>query len=372
MSSSWVLIDSDEALADALGELNSVSTVAVDTEFMRRNTYYPQIALLQLCAGSKAYLVDPLTITQLDGIRELLTRQSTVKLLHSCSEDLEVFRRWLGVLPEPLIDTQRGAALLGFGFGLGYRALVNEVLGIELDKGETRSDWLRRPLSESQCHYAAQDVLQLFALWPELEKRAHSAGRYDWMLEEGAEAIRALFDREHELFRRVKGAGRLSQRQLAVLAKLSEWREDIAIHSDRPRGWVLEDKVCLALAQSAPKNFDDLRALDLVPVSVLKKRGDTLLACIQAGLALAADALPAGNPAPLNGEQRNTLKQLRTASRQLAEELQLAPEILMSGADLELLLRRFNGEELATPSRWAGWRDQAVIKPLHALLKAGQ
>ncbi|GAB5414078.1 MAG: ribonuclease D [Congregibacter sp.] len=364
MSKSWRLIEDDEALTEALHELSEVSTLAVDTEFMRRNTFYPQIALLQLCAGETAFLVDPLKVNDLDGIRDLLTRSNTVKLLHSCSEDLEVFRRWLGVLPQPLVDTQRAAALLGYGFGLGYRTLVNEVLGIELDKGETRSDWLRRPLSDSQCHYAAQDVLQLFALWPALAEKAATQGRIEWMLEEGREALSALQEREREIFRRIKGAGRLSQIQLSVLAQLSEWREDVAMRSDRPRGWVLEDKVCLAIAQAMPRSLEELRQLDVVPATVLQKRGDTLIERVHAGLNAPLELMPAPNSRPLDSEQRRAIKVLRSASREIAETLHVAPEILMSGADLESLLRYSQGEAVAIPQRWTGWREACVIEPL--------
>jgi len=217
---SWTLVESDAALAPVLERLSTCPELAVDTEFMRRNTYYPQVALLQLCGGDEAFLVDPLRIEDLDGLRALLTAPAVTKLLHSCSEDLEVFRCWLGVLPEPLVDTQRAAALLGEAFGLGYRALVERLCGISLDKGETRSDWLRRPLSDSQCHYAALDVTELLPAWRVLRERAEDRGRVAWVLEEGEEARAALAERERDLHGRIKGAGRLSPRQTEVLRRL--------------------------------------------------------------------------------------------------------------------------------------------------------
>jgi ribonuclease D len=184
----WSLVEDDAALDAALSALDGATEIAVDTEFMRRNTYYPQVALLQLCVDDHAWLIDPLKISTLDALRELMLNPACTKILHSCSEDLEVFRHWLAVVPEPLIDTQRAAALVGQAFGLGYRALVAELTGVELDKGETRSDWLKRPLSESQCHYAALDVTELVPAWALLRERAQQQGRMDWISGRGQRA----------------------------------------------------------------------------------------------------------------------------------------------------------------------------------------
>jgi ribonuclease D len=366
----WTLIESDEALHDALSQLAGAADLAVDTEFMRRNTFYPQVALLQLCAGEHAYLVDPLRIQNLAPVRSLLTNPEVYKVLHSCSEDLEVFRHWLGVLPEPLIDTQRAAGLLGENFGLGYRALVEALLGISLDKGETRSDWLRRPLSESQCHYAAQDVLHLLPAWRILRERAERQGRLAWVLEEGREASAALADRDEELFRRVKGAGRLSGRQLEVLRRLCDWREERAKAADKPRGWVLDDKTCLAIARDMPAHREALAAIEGLPPAVLRRQGDAILALI--GDARAADAahLPAPSPRPLVAGERDRLKLLRERVRDLASAAGVAPEAALSTSDLELLVRQASGGREAEPRRWSGWRADAFITPLRESLAA--
>jgi ribonuclease D len=364
---SWRLISDDVALTEALATLPPGQPIAVDTEFMRRNTFYPQIALLQLCAGGEALLIDPLALSDVDPLRELLTDSSRDKVLHSCSEDLEVFSRWLGVLPEPLIDTQRAAALVGEPHGLGYRALVSMLLGIDLDKGETRSDWLRRPLSESQCHYAAQDVLHLLPAWEILRARAQTSERLDWVAEEGAEALRTFRAREQSPFRRVKGAGRLSRRELACLNELCDWREEKARASDKPRGWVIDDKACLAIARAQPAAKDDLAALDVLPPAVLRRQGDTLLDCVRRASSLADSDLPPAQSAPLPAAQRERLKTLKAAARERAENLGVAAELLLPGADLELLLREAAGESIEPPARWAGWRAEAVIAPLREL-----
>jgi ribonuclease D len=365
---SWTLVESDDALHTALAAVAGAAEIAVDTEFMRRNTYYPQIALLQLCVDDHAWLIDPLAITELEPLRALLTNPDCLKVLHSCSEDLEVFRHWLGVLPTPLVDSQRAAALLGEAFGLGYRALVETLLGVEVEKGETRSDWLKRPLSESQCHYAAQDVLQLVPGWRLLRQRAEDSARMPWILDEGEEAARLLMDRDADVYRRIKSASRLSPRQLEVLRRLSDWREQRAQSSDKPRGWVLDDKACVAIAEAMPDDLEALAALNVAPPGVLRKQGDVLLRCVAMAREQPESALPEALPRPLAAPQRNLLKSLRARARDIAAGLKVAPEILVSGADLEMLVREASGLVISEPERWQGWRKSAVIQPLRESL----
>jgi ribonuclease D len=361
-------IDSDSELVAALDALPGDAALAVDTEFMRRDTYFPRVALLQLCAADEALLIDPLGIEDLEPLRQLFADRSLEKVLHACSEDLEVFRCWLDRQPQPLIDTQRAAALLGEEFGLGYRALVQRLLDVELDKGETRSDWLRRPLSAAQMHYAAQDVQYLVAVWQQLRERAERLGRMAWIVEEGDELLRAMDEREREPFRRIRGAGRLSRAELAVLRALSDWREARARSTDKPRGWVLDDKACVAIARAMPGHRAALAALDVLPAALLRRQGDTLLELVAEARELPESAWPEPTPAPLSPRQRQRLKRLREALRERATALSVAPEILLPAADLELLLRHADGEPVAVPLRWHGWRAAVVVEPLRALL----
>lgn len=367
---SYSYVASDAQLSEALDALGDAGDIAIDTEFMRRNTYYPEIALLQMCTDDHAWLVDPLKIQDLDSLRALLIDPARYKVLHSCSEDLEVFRHWLGVLPTPLIDTQRAAALLGESFGLGYRALVETLVGVELEKGETRSDWLKRPLTDSQCHYAAQDVLQLVPAWSDLCTRAEAQGRMGWILEEGEDALRSLIDRDTNSYRRVKSSGRLDRRQLETLRRLCDWREARARQVDKPRGWIVDDKACVAIAQAKPADYEALAALDVLPSSVLRRQGEALVACVAEAQKTDDADLPAAPLGSLGGAQRDLLKQLRKASRVRAEALAVAPEILLSGADMELLIHEAQGKAIEAPKRWQGWRREAIVEPLRELLRA--
>ncbi len=219
-------IDSNQLLQACCSDLSTASAIAVDTEFMRTDTFYPVAALFQISDGHHCYLIDPLNIDNFKPLTELFQNQSVVKVFHACSEDLEVFNHFLKCLPYPLVDTQIAAGLLNYGSSLGYASLVNELLGVELEKGETRSNWLQRPLAEKQCTYAMDDVLYLLEVYQKLEVDLKDKKRFSWFQEE----CKTLLDiaREpvnpSEYFRRIKSGWKLSRKDLSVLKALSEWR----------------------------------------------------------------------------------------------------------------------------------------------------
>ncbi|QFU76163.1 ribonuclease D [Halioglobus maricola] len=369
----WKLIESDEALANLIAASAGCTAVMVDTEFMRRNTFFPQVAVVQLCfdgsdAAGTAWLIDPLEITDPTPLAELLQDPSVVKVLHSASEDLEVFQRWLGTVPQPLFDTQKAAAFAGLEFGMGYRALILELCQEDLPKGETRSDWLKRPLTESQCHYAAQDVIYLLSAYTQLAKRCHDLGRYDWVLRDGADAATSLATAAPDYYKRIKSAWKLQPRELAVLVAVSAWREEVARERDKPRSWIIDDKACLQLAQFMPANMDDLRQHVELPPAVLRKRGEVLLDLVDAQQQVPETELPARLPPPLEQRQRDQLKALKKRTAAIADELGLPPQVLLAAKDYELLLR----PGAAEPLSWQGWREAVVVEPLKKALQRGE
>jgi len=370
----WQLIESDEALQQVLAQGAGSEAVIVDTEFMRRNTFYPQVALVQLCFAQEgadsdtAWLIDPLTIQDPTPLIALFTDPAVVKVLHSASEDMEVFQNWLGVLPQPLFDTQRAAAMVGRGFGLGYRALVHEICDIDLPKGETRSDWLQRPLTESQCEYAALDVTWLLSVWRELHKQCEQQGKQDWVLADGRDAMGALGTAVIDYHKRIKTAWKLNSRQLGSLAAICAWREQTARSRDKPRSWIIDDKACLALARQDPQSWSELKAGVDLPPPALRRYGEALLDVLAGERNVPDDELPQALPGPLDARQRDQVKKLRARVRAIAEELAMAPEILLQSKDYELLLREAGGGALLVPVHWQGWRNEIVIGPLRRLL----
>jgi len=364
----WQLVESDQALVAELAAAAGSPAVAVDTEFMRRNTFFPQVALVQLCFGDRALLVDPLCIADPAPLAALLGDSAVVKVLHSASEDLEVFSHWLGCVPQPLFDTQRAAALVDLGFGMGYSALVQQVCGAELPKGETRSDWLQRPLTTSQCEYAAQDVAWLLPLWRHLEELCRQQGKMDWVLADGRDTIDAFNNPGGDYYRRIKTAWKLNPRQLNTLMAVCVWREQTARRRDKPRGWIIDDQACMQLAFCDPHSPGELASRVGLEPKAVRRYGDELLALLAAQREVPAAALPARLPGPPGPAQRRQLKQLKAQVREIAEQLKAAPEALLQSRDYELLLREADGEAVQAPPHWQGWRSEAVISPLRVAL----
>ena len=364
----WQLIESDAALEAALAEVRDSRIVAVDTEFMRRNTFYPQVALVQLCFGDTALLVDPLAINDPAPLAALLVDPAVTKVLHSASEDLEVFSRWLGVLPEPLFDTQRAAALLDLGFGMGYSALVKHVCDVDLPKGETTSDWLRRPLTASQCEYAAQDVAWLLPIWRHIDELCLQQDKEDWVLADGRDAIAAYKNSANDYLKRFKNAWKLNPRQLATLMAVCAWREDTARRRDKPRGWIIDDQACMQLAQIHPETRQQLQSEVGLDAAALRRNAEELLQLLAEQRAIPDSELPPRLPGPLDGAQRNQLKKLKARVRAIAQQLSSAPEALLQARDYELLLREALGEAVECPPHWQGWRRDKVILPLRETL----
>ena len=360
----WRLIDSSAELSAVLAEHREHSHVAVDTEFRRRDTFYPQVALLQLCWGGDAFLIDPLLLDDLAALKTWLADPAQVKFLHSASEDLEVFAHWLDVLPAPLFDTQRAAALVGLGGGQSYRALVAAFHDIDLPKDETQSDWLQRPLTDRQAEYAALDVTYLHPIGLKLEALARELGRLDWVLEEGAR----LRPGGKPPISKFRSAHKLSPRQQWALSELVDWRETQAKGRDRPRSWILSDKVVMATARALPSTVRELSAVDEMPAGLVRRAGDALLARIAAASERDMATLPAEISTPLSSTERQLLKQLTERVVTVSESLAVPPEALMPKADLEQLIRLQANPSLPSPAAWSGWRAERVVDPLREWL----
>ena len=355
-----IWVDSDRQLAQLCESWCQQSAVALDTEFMRSRTFYPQPALIQVGDGEHCYLIDNLAIGDLQPLRDLLLDTRVTKIMHSCSEDLETLERLLGAIPAPIFDTQIAAAITGMGAGLGYAATVKEILNIELPKSETRSDWLQRPLSEAQKNYAALDVAWLPHVYAVLLKRLREQNRQDWLREDCEALVTAARNPQPpELYyQKVKGAWRLRGKNLAALQDICAWREREARLRDMPRNHLLKEGVCLSLAQKLPRHMATLAQPGLEG-RTLREYGEQLLQIIER--AQERNDAPAALPQPLNRREGECLKQLRQKVSVLAEQCGLPPEILVRKKELETLVQ---AEKPELEGRLCGWRAQIVGEPL--------
>lgn len=360
----WIL--DDASLAEHCAVWQTLPFVALDTEFMRVDTFYPIAGLLQVSGGDGAYLIDPLRISDWTPFAALLEAPNVVKVLHSCSEDLEVFLRLTGSLPAPLFDTQLAAGYLNLGFSMGYSRLVLALLDIELPKGETRSDWLQRPLSALQVRYAAEDVLHLVEVYRALSDRL-APQKVEWVLEDGAELVDNLH-REvdpEDAWRDAKLAWKLSRQQQAVLRALCAWRERQARARNQPRNRVLREHSLWPLARTQPDNLVALARIEDMHPKTVRQDGETLLQLIRDAAALPPEQWPEALPEPLPIEASALLKKLRAVGQREGERLDIVPELMLRKKTLEALLKTgFPNGPYQLPDSLRGWRRELMGQAL--------
>ncbi|MCW0454872.1 ribonuclease D [Xanthomonas sacchari] len=338
--------------------------IGLDTEFVRERTYWPQLALVQMAVGDEILLIDPLIPGMPQALAPWLSDPDILKIMHSASEDLVAFKCACGTLPRPLFDTQIAAGLAGLGAGMGYQKLVLEITGVHLAKGETRSDWLRRPLSPAQLEYAADDVRHLFALHDNLQARLQTLERGDWLLEDGERLLGSV---EHDDGERWPHLGMRSAQfmdrpaQLRLL-RLLRWRDAQARHNDKPRSWILDNELAATLARFPPQDQPAMLALFDKHPKAPRKLSDAVWQALTTPLADEADAPQA---LAASDDNKAALKRLQDAVAARSAELGLPDGLLASRKHLEALL-----ESAQWPAPLAGWRRRELEPRLQPLLAA--
>ncbi|MDT8397987.1 MAG: ribonuclease D [Pseudomonadales bacterium] len=381
----YTQVTDGQALAELCRHWQQRPFLAFDTEFIRTNTFYPKMALIQVCDGSANFLIDPLSIGQWEEFKALIINPEVTKVFHSCSEDLLVFLSFLGVVPSPVFDTQIASALLNEGFGLSYQNLVRQKTGLELPKGETRSDWLQRPLTPEQLDYAALDVAYLPEIYQLLQALLEKQGKSDWMREEGERLthgcdaeIKADFS---DYYLNFKNAWQLNRVQLAALQKLVIWREEKARKRDRPKSWIIDDQQVFAIARNRPETLQQLSAIAGLSPKFLKHEGEALLQLLQAVAGMPESALPALTRQPLSAGQKKKLKAAQSYIEEKAAVLTMAPELLARKKTLLALLYSCldakarlgtipDSEQITIPEDLQGWRRPVIVADLLAIFAA--
>jgi len=346
-------IDTDEGLAAFCAEIRDAAFVALDTEFMREKTYYPKLCLIQIEANEHIACIDPFRVKDFAPMLDIFRNQSITKVLHSVSQDMEVFLHTFDCLPSPVYDTQIAASLTGLGEQVSYAKLVEDMLGVQLDKSHTRTDWTRRPLDEAQIRYAADDVRYLAELYPKQRRRLEEQGRLEWLQNDFDAIIEASRYRPDpdNAWRRVKGHARLRGVDLAVLSMLAKYREEQAIRHDRPRRFILGDDLLLDLVKSKPKNIKDMERRRGFNPTVISKHGAALLDCIKAGLSLPKEEWPeTGKGKPLTANQEVIADMLMGLLKQQAKKNEVSVASMASRKEVERLAR--GKRDIALMSGW--------------------
>ena len=356
------LISSREGIAAACRRWSAAGAIGLDTEFIRERTYYPRPALLQVSDEQGVLLVDATLVSDFEPLEAVLSDPGVVVVMHGCGEDLDVLEVMTGTVPSDIFDTQLAAALAGHPPTLGYRALVAAILGIVVDKGETRSNWLRRPLSHSQLHYATLDVLHLLPLYRHLSCALDALGRSAWLREEFAHRrrVRAANNRPEGAYLRVRGRGALSPARHAVLRRLAAWRETEAMVRNIPRRHLISDETLLTLADVPMPLKNHLSRVRGMSARAWRRYESSLVRCIRA--ALSDGPTDADHHVSLRPHE-DTLMRLRETAREVAEHLGLAAELVASRRALESLLVASLNDE-GVPPEFQGWRRTVVMPAL--------
>lgn len=350
-------IDNLPALALACQQLAHSPTICVDTEFHRETTYYPKLALIQLADAEHTYCIDPLALPDMQPLQTLFANTNILKVFHAAWQDMEIFLHTFGCLPTPVFDTQIAAALLGMGEQVGYAALIQEYLGVEVDKSQTRTDWLQRPLNEKQIEYAGGDVYYLCRAYPLMAEQLRALHREDWL----ADDFRALCNPQNytphppDMWRKIKAHQKLRGVELAILQTTTAWRETTAQQRDKPRKRIINDDALVDIARQKPDSAAQIFSLrSMQGARLTQDDANAILNCIKQASQLPQDAWPRLPKFRKLGADEDALVDALTALlKQQAATHKINPASIASRKQLEALV---SGER--DISLLQGWRLQ--------------
>jgi ribonuclease D len=357
------IIANRQDLGALAARLADAPIIALDTEFLRERTYRAELCLLQIADAHTAVCVDPLAVEDLSALAPVLGPAAPLKVMHASRQDVEVLIPAVGVV-RPLFDTQIAAALAGMPAQIGYAELVRRLLGVELSKAHTRTDWSRRPLSAQQIEYAIDDVRYLPALAERLTALIERLGRTGWLAEE----LETLVDpgmysvEPEQAWLRVKGLHGLDVARRRLARELAAWRERRAIERNRPRGWILDDGSLREIVIAAPRSKDELAAIAGLSAGVLEHCGAQILERIRAA-DLPDELQPVNLRARPDPHRAALLNKLSALHRAIAADLALSPEVLATRRELEQLAAGQRDLPLL-----AGWRRAVIGERLLAAL----
>jgi len=334
------VISSPAELAVAVAGAQASGCVGLDTEFLRERTYRARLCLVQLATAEEIFIVDPVSGLDVAAIAELVSDPSVQVIVHAGKQDFELFFDRFGAVPANVFDIQIAAGFLGYGSSLPYGRLVEAVTGRALEKGESYTDWCRRPLTEAQLRYASDDVAYLLEVAVRLESELEDRHRLSWAQEEmsSLEQASAYENDPEQAWRRVAGRGSLSANRLGVLREAAAWRERSASRRDLPRGWVVKDPTLVEIARRAPKDLRGLEAIRGLSPKEAERSQKALLEAIAKGR---SHPIEAEHPAPSRVIQRRArlLSSLADAVvRARCEDAGVATELVATRSELESLL----------------------------------
>lgn len=365
----YALITSTDDLAALCDRLAKMPFVALDTEFMRENSYYPDLCLIQVASTEEAAIIDPKAPRlSLEPLFALLANDSVLKVVHAGGQDLEIFFGLTGQIPAPLFDTQIAGMALGLGEQVGYQQLIEQTLGVHLTKSARFTDWARRPLEQRQLDYAIGDVTYLVQAFLKLLERLKHTGRGEWLDEEMARLLDpATYTIDpDQMWRRMKLPSRNAE-VLGRLKALAAWREREAQSKNLPRSRLVKDETLADLALHPPRDQGALARVRGLPSSWANNDiGARLLAVLANAAPLPKDEIPLRERTTALGRQASLIADLLKLLLKIrCEESDIAPKLVCRADELESLAAG-QREGLSILS---GWRYEHFGKDALAMVE---
>ncbi|CAM4183488.1 ribonuclease D [Pseudoalteromonas byunsanensis] len=343
--------------------------VALDTEFMRRRTLYPEVALIQVYAQNQLALIDPLLELDLSPLWDIFQNPEVLKILHSPSEDIEVFQKFAGFVPAPIFDTQFALQVLGKGNCVGFANMVNTILEVEIDKSESRTNWLQRPLTQKQLDYAASDVFYLMPCFESIYEQISERGLMDIVVAE-SELIakkRAFMVPDDQVYLDVKNAWQLKPRDLAVLKELAAWRRNKAEKKNLALSFVLKEHNMVEIAKRRPTSLSGLRNIPGIEAMEVNRSGKEILACVEQGKSISEPQCPQKLLRLIDyPNYKKAAKELSAKIKHIAESNDIPADVLASKKQVNQLISwnwKKTAEERASllkPDLLQSWRYELV------------
>jgi ribonuclease D len=364
------LVNTPEELVACCAYLAGCPQFGFDTEFVGEDTYHPRLCLVQVAGPQRLFLIDPLTAGPLDAFWQLVVDPARVTVVHAGREEVRLCRLWTGQLPGNLVDLQIAAGLSGLAYPLGHGPLVNQVLGIHLAKGETLTEWRRRPLTPDQIRYAFDDVRYLLPVWERLASRIDKLGRADWVTEECTRLASSAgpVEAAAEKWRKLRGLGSLDRRRLAVVRALYNWREEMATQLNRPTRTIIRDDLIVEIARRNPTRERDLQVVRGLP----RRDLEAIVNIVTEARKLPLEECPVQADREQDPPQVTLVTNvIQAVLGDLCARLRLAPNLVASNSDLKLLIRaRLAGAAPPTETNLTrGWRAAHILPEVLAILE---
>ncbi len=370
----YKIITKNKDLEDICAQARDTDIVMLDTEFVRVRTFYPQLGLIQLFDGKSLSLIDPTELTDMSSFVELLKDTSVLKVLHACGEDLEVFQNAFGCTPFPMVDTQLMAAFLGHGLSTGFATLVEEYLDVELDKSESRTDWMARPLTQKQLDYAAADVHYLLPLYEILLDKVTEAGWWNAVQQESdllvSKRIRQV--NEEKAYLDIKGAWQLKPSELAILKPLATWRYHQAVKRDLALNFVFKEGDLLTVARLGLTSFKKMEA-EGIDIRAINRHGAKVADIVKKAKHTPADEYPAKIDRLMDyPSYKQVFKNMKDIVKSASHKSGLATEFLASKKQINQLISwvwKKERDPAKLPDVMQGWRLELIGDKMNKALK---